>query len=307
MPSKVKNYLIILLAVATACASGIAWSQARRLTALQDELLKTAAAATAVKHRPAPVAAEFTRPAPAATPAATAEVEPAAAEEPAAQRPRGNNNNRPNFAALMNNPEFARAMTLQQRAALDSRYAALFKQLKLPPEQLEKLKSLLVERQNARMDVMLAARENGMNPRESRDELRKLTDEAQAEVDANIKASLGESVYNQYQNYENTQSQRSLVSQLDQRLAYSSTPLSEHQSAFLVKALAETGTTESAGPGGWGGGNRATITDTVIAQAQSVLTSDQVAALKQLQIEQQAQQQVRDMMRPEGAGRPSRN
>lgn len=304
MSPKVKNYLIILLAASTVSAGLIAYKQSQRLAALQSDLLKASAAATAVKPKSAPVAAEFTKPAAAA--ATTAEIDPAApAEDPGTQM-RQRNNNRPNFAALMANPEFAKAMTLQHRAALDNRYAALFKQLNLSPEQLEKFKSLLVERQSARMDVMTAARESGLNPRENRDEINKLVAEAQAEVDNAIKTSLGESVLAQYQNFEATQSQRNLVSQLDQRLSYSSTPLNSTQSSFLINALAASAATtatsgdQGGGPGNWGGRTGATITDTVIQQAQSVLTPDQVAALKQLQAEQQAQQQVRDMMRNNG-------
>ena len=158
---------------------------------------------------------------------------------------------------------------------------------------------------------MTAARENGLSPRENRDEINKLVSEAQAEVDANIKNSLGEGVYSQYQNYDSTQSQRTVVSQLDQRLSYSATPLNSTQTNFLVSALAASGTTESAdqgggGPGNWGSRVGVAITDTVIQQAQSVLTPDQVAALKQLQAEQKAQQQIRDLMRNGGGSQPAR-
>jgi hypothetical protein len=302
MPPKVKNYLIILLALATVTSGLIAFNQSRRLAALEADLLKASAAAAAVKPRSAPVAAEFTASAPAAEAASAipAAIDPGApapaAEAPATRENRGNN--RANFAALMANPEFAAAMTVQQRAALDARYADLFKKLNLPPDQLEKFKSLLVDRQTSRIDVMIAARESGLNPRENRDDLRRMTEEAQAEVDAAIKTSLGESVYNAYQNYETTQPQRNLVSQLDQRLGYTSTPLNATQSDFLVNALAASGTAEQGGPGNWGGGgSRALITDEVIQKAQSVLTPAQVSALQQLQSEQQAQQKIRDMMR----------
>jgi hypothetical protein len=303
--SKVKNYLIALLALSTAFTGLIALQQSRRLAALQEDLLKASAAATAVKPKSAPVGAEFkgtTNAKPAAADAAESDPAAGPADQPDQQRQQ--RNNRPNFAALLANPEFAQAMSVQQRAALDGRYAELFKQLNLSPEELEKFKSLLVERQNARMDVMNAARENGLNPRENRDELRKLTAEAQAEVDTTIKTTLGESVYNQYQNYESTQSQRAVVSQLDQKLSYSSTPLNSTQSAFLVNALAasvastETADQGGGGPGNWGGrSSGTTITDDVIQQAQSVLTSDQVTALKQIQTEQLAQQQIRSLMR----------
>ncbi len=309
MSSKAKNYLIIVLFAATVSSSLIAWNQVRRTHALQEDLLKAAAAANAVK--PKPLSATAARAAAKVAP----EIEPPPViEDPnSQQRPRGGT--RANFAALSGNPEFAKAMNLQQRAALDSRYAALFKQLNLSPAELEKFKGLLVERQSSRMDVMAAARESGLNPRDNRDEINKLITEAQAEVDANLKATLGDTKFNQYQSYDATQSQRSVVGQLDQRLSYSATPLNSTQSDFLINALATGAPTPTdqqpaGGPGNWGGGgNRTTITDAVIQQAQSVLTPDQVAALKQLQEEQKAQEKVRELMRSSGgnATRTPRN
>ena len=301
MSPKAKNYLIIVLAAIACTTSSIAWNQSRRVADLQADMAKASAAAAAVTPKPAPVAASFTAPAPAEKPT-PAQVEPVAPVDEAANAAGQRGGNRANFAALMANPEFAKAMSVQQRAALDARYAGLFKKLNLPPAELEKLKDLLVERQSARMDVMMAAREGGINTRENRDEIRKLTEEAQAEVDANIQSALGDARYNQYKTFEATQPQRSLVSQLDQRLSYSSTPLNSTQSDFLINALAASNTpTTDQDPGNWGGGgNRAAISDAVIQQAQSILSPDQLAALKQLQSEQQAQQKVRDLMRSSG-------
>lgn len=301
MSSRAKNYVIVVLAATTLSSGLIAWNQAQRLDTLQNELVRASASATVIKPKPAPSPAGVDADTPARHNAATAaEIEPATPVEEVTQRQRSN---RPNLSALMASPEFAKAMNLQQRAGLDARYATLFKQLNLPTAELEKLKNLLVERQTARMDVMNAARENGLNPRENRDEISKLVADSQAEVDANIKATLGDARFNQYQRFETTQPQRNLVSQLDQRLSYSSTPLSSTQSDFLVTALA-SGNPPNAGSqtgsGNWGGGNRATISDTVLQQAQNVLSPDQLAALKQLQIEQQAQQKVREMMRAGG-------
>lgn len=317
MPPKVKNYLIIVLLASTGLSGFIAWQQTQRLSALQDELLKATADAAKLKAQSTPAASTFT----AATPKkeTAGATDPAATEDPAASQSRQRNNNRPNFAALMANPEFAKAMTVQQRAALDTRYAELFKKLNLSPADLEKFKDLLLERQTARMDVMTTARDQGLDPRENRDELRKLTAEAQAEVDASIKTAMGDTVYDQYQSYETTQSERNVVTQIDQRLSYSSTPLTSTQSDFLINALASSSTAAEGtdqplggggGPGNWGGNNNsATITDAVIQQAQSVLTANQVEALKQVQTEQQAQAKVRELMRANGGGgnRQSRN
>lgn len=300
--SKAKTYLIVLLSVATLSLSLIAWNQDRRITALQEELQQASSRAPSrLKPTPAPM---FTPPA--SEPSVALENddpnEPAANEDAPEQGRR--QRNRPSMATLMANPEFAQALKVQRRSALDVRYADLFKQLNLSPAELEKFKDLLVERQTARMDVIAAARENGINPRENRDELRKLTQEAQDEVDANIKAALGETRFNQYQNYETTQPQRAVVSQLDQRLSYNATPLNSAQTEFLINALVN----QSSASGGSDnrGANRPMITDTLIQQAQSVLTPKQIQALKELQAEQQAQRQIREMMRA-NASAPARN
>lgn len=299
--SKLKNYLIALLAASTTCIGLIAWHQSRQL----DALRATLAASSSTPPTRGSSVAQTPPPPPASSPAVAAK--PAGdvkLPEPPEEAPAGpSRNSRSGFAAMMANPDFAKAMNLQQRASLDARYAELFKQLKLPPETLERFKDLLVERQTSRMDVMMAARENGLNPRDNRDEIQKLVTQAQADVDANIKATLGDAAFSQYNTYETTQPQRTVVASLDQRLAYSGTPLTQVQSDFLVQALSGSASADTGGmpgPIGWSGGNRATITDDVIQRAQNVFSSDQITALKQLKAEQDAQNTMRDLMRNRG-------
>lgn len=214
------------------------------------------------------------------------------------------------FGAILNNPEMQKLMAVQQKGALDSRYSSLFKQLNLSPADLEKFKNLLVEKQSAVMDVMAAARSEGLTGRENRDQIRDLVQNAQNEVDNTIRSTLGDAAYAQYQNYEATQPQRAVVSQLEQRLSYSSTPLSDTQSQQLVQILAETSPTRdsnasgrpivslgaASGPGAvfFGG---PTITADAVNRAQSVLTAQQLSALQSLQQEQQASAQLRQQMR----------
>lgn len=205
------------------------------------------------------------------------------------------------LGSTLANPEVQRLMALQQKAALDGRYSALFKQLQLSPADLEKFKMLLVDKQSAVMDVMAAARGEGLDGRDGREQIRQLVQDTRAEVDSAIRATLGDAVYAQYQNFEATQPQRSLVTQLEQRLSYSSTPLTDTQSRQLVQimvnnppATAGDGRTGSAGnpmamggsPHGFGGGT--TITDAAISQAQGILSAQQTSALRSLQQEQQA-------------------
>ncbi len=308
MNPRFKNYLIILLAFATATAGALAWRQNQQLKTLQAELLAT----NSKPVRKAVVAKSSAGATPDKTAAKPADDAAAAGPDDATAAPaRQQRNNRPNLTALMANPEFAKAWSIEQRAQLDNRYAGLFKQLNLSPTQLDALKNLLVDRQSSAMDVMATAREQGLDPRTDREAINKLITSAQSDVDQSIKATLGDTAYQQYQNYSATQSQRAVVSQLETRLSYSATPLTSAQSDFLVQALATPTTTNSAavapqgfGGGGFGGrgGNAAPITDAVIQQAQNVLTPDQVSALKDLQAQQQAQQKIGQLFRAGGGG-----
>ena len=83
---------------------------------------------------------------------------------------------------LMNKPEVQAMINLQQKAAIEGRYATLFKNLNLTPDQAEKLKSLLAERSTTMQDVMSAAREQGLNPRENAESFRKLVADAQNDI-----------------------------------------------------------------------------------------------------------------------------
>lgn len=210
------------------------------------------------------------------------------------------------FMAMMDNPEIQRLMAQQQLGALDSRYAALFKNLNLSPAQLDQFKNLLVEKRTAVADVMAAARSQGLTGRENRDELRALVQNAQNEVDNNIRATIGDAAFAQYQNFEQTQPQRTVVSQLQQRLSYTDAPLTDAQSEQLVQVLSATteqknpsagGIRTPAGRIGFGGNGGAQITDTAVQQSATVLSASQQQALQQLQAEQQAQAQLAKLMR----------
>jgi hypothetical protein len=214
--------------------------------------------------------------------------------------------------SMLDNPEAQRLMAVQQRGALDARYSALFRMLNLPPEQLAKFKDLLVEKRTAVADVMAAARSQGLTGRENRDELRQLVNDTQAEIDANIRAAIGETAFTQYQNFEQTQPQRAVVSQLEQRLSYSGTPLTPQQSEQLVNVLAaNAGDARQrvnippvrAAASGAVFTTPATLNDQALAQSATVLNPTQLQALQQLQQEQQAQAQLAQLLREQARAR----
>jgi hypothetical protein len=234
------------------------------------------------------------------------------------------------FAAvreLMNKPEVQAIVAKAEKAAVDARYAALFRNLNLTPEQADRLKALIVERQNTVQDVAAAAREQGINPRSDPDAFRKMVADAQKTVDDSIKTVIGDQGLSQLNNYEQTMPQRNLVSTFQQRLAVGDTPLSATQAEALVQILAATAPASTGGNqgfggpradfggmggrigavvGGFGGGGggggvvgpgSVPITDTAISRASAVLSTSQLNALQQLQEQQQTAQQLQQMYR----------
>ena len=248
---------------------------------------------------------------------------------------------------LMSKPEVQALLSQQQRAAVEARYAALFRNLNLPPEQAAKLTALLAERGTTVQDVMSAAREQGIDPRENPAAFRKLVADAQNQINDSIKATIGEQGFAQLTNYEQTMPQRALVNDLQQRLSYTSTPLTATQAEQLVQILAANAPQRPAASSGnvmVGGPQEATfvfrggpppdggagprgpdvgaimnivggpaagmlmgamdgvriggpqVTPNAVAQAQGVLSPPQVAALQQIQQQQQAQQKLREMV-----------
>ena len=234
---------------------------------------------------------------------------------------------------LMAKPEVQAMISLQQKAGIEARYGALFKNLNLTPEQSEKLKTLLADRGNTRRDVEEVARAQGIDPRQNPDAYRKLFTDAQNELNNSIRSVIGDHGFAQLQNYEQTMPQRNVVENLQQRLASTNTPLSAAQAEQLVQILAvnapprtttSTNTTSSdrspsgragpgfgppGGPGGFdmgrimGGGPggpptpTAVVTPGAVAQAQTVLAPPQVAALQKIQQQQQTQQQLQQLIR----------
>lgn len=286
-----KNQLIAFLALTTVAGAGLALHQHRQLTELERNGRLSVITTTATPAAPKAYLDGNVRPSADATAPVDDDVAALLTEDASAQPRLGGNRGR-DWAArmteLMEDPDFVEAWKIQQRARLDGRYADLFRQLNLPPDRLARFQDLLIERQNAWQDVMVTARQNGLNPRENRDELREMTRALQAEVDAGIKAELGDQTYAAYQNYDSTQAQRNVVNQLNQKLTYSGASLSTAQSQQLISIIANNG---------------GSLNDQTINLAQGLLTADQTAALRQIYAEQSAAAIVREKMRAGGGRR----
>lgn len=139
---------------------------------------------------------------------------------------------------LTSKPEFQALVGFQQRAAIEARYAALFRSLNLNDEQTRKLTNLLADRGNVRRDVDEAARAAGIDPRSNPEAFRKLFTDAQNELNSAIKSVIGDQGFAQLQSFEQTLPQRAVVDTLQQRLANTGMPLTPQQSEQLVSILA---------------------------------------------------------------------
>jgi hypothetical protein len=221
------------------------------------------------------------------------------------------------FAALNGNPEFQKLMAIQMKGRIVQTYAALFKALNLSPEQLNQFEGLLADKQQALMDVMQAAREQGISPRSDPDGFKSLVNTAINQSDTAIQQALGDASFQQYQQYQQTLPERNTVNSLQQSLSYTQTPLTDDEANQMIGLLQQTqpqragnGTagTTNGGDGGPGvmalinGGGTARITDDSLNQAAGVLSAPQMSALQQIQQQQQAQQQMQQMMRAANQG-----
>jgi hypothetical protein len=228
------------------------------------------------------------------------------------------------FAAMASDPQFQKLIAIQMKGRISQTYGALFKSLNLSPDQLAQFQGLLADKQQALMDVMQAAREQGINPRTDPSGFATLANQAIAQTDQQIQQVLGDAGFQQYQQYQQTLPERNVINSLQQQLSYSQTPLTDDEANQMISLLAQTqpqragnGTsgTTNGGDGGPGimslvnGGGNARVTDDAIAQAQGVLSAPQVSALQQIQLQQQAQQQIQQLMRSanqgNGGGSPS--
>ncbi len=299
-----RNHVIVFLTLTTVATGYLAWYKAHELSLLQNapatqpNLAESRRAAWAAEISDASTETELRDGVKEKGLSGTSGTTP----EP---RRRFNESRQATMMKLLDNPEYVRLMTITQKARLDPRFAALFKQLGLPPDELEKFKNLLVERQSALIDLFAAARSQGMDLRQDREMFRELAKNARDEVEVNIRATLGDSAYATFQNYEQTLPYRNLTNQLQARLSYSPSPLTESQNEQLVQIIASTSPSAStgrqptarSGMAGLGGSQIPAISEETVQQAAGILTPDQHAVLQQMQAEQAAEKQLSDLTR----------
>jgi hypothetical protein len=238
-----KTYLIVLLALTTIGGAVLSWQQYTELNELRTAALSRTERADLQKRvwdlekqNKQLTARDSTR----------ADEFPGSGDS-ADRRERGGPGRGPGgnplqqFAALRDvlaKPEVQALLTIQQKAAVEARYAALFKSLNLTPEQAERLKSILADRATTMQDAASIARDQGIDPRRDPEGYKALMESTRADINNSIKSVIGENGFAQFESYENTLPQRNVVNQLQWRLSYTDTPLSSTQAEQLVQILA---------------------------------------------------------------------
>ncbi|MDB6169409.1 MAG: hypothetical protein JWM88_2273 [Verrucomicrobia bacterium] len=206
------------------------------------------------------------------------------------------------LAQLVDNPDFVSALGVYQQSILDSRFAGLFRKLNLNESELASFKKLLAQKETAEFDVVAVGQTISENPL-SPQELQATVQTVQAGVESEIRSTLGSDRYAVYRDYAETLPQRATIAQLEQRLSYTRAPLTPAQSESMIRILAASspsaGTTlvmptalvASADSSDTLPVMRrsmvaAVVTDAAVANAQSVLSHEQVNALAEIQHEQ---------------------
>src|SRR6185503_18441297 len=100
---------------------------------------------------------------------------------------------------MMKDPAMREMMREQQKAMINMMYSGLFKDLKLSPEEKDKLKELLTDSQMKNIEAaqgMFGGKEG-----ETEDATKQIAD-SKKQTDAEIKALLGDERFAQYQEYQ---------------------------------------------------------------------------------------------------------
>lgn len=139
---------------------------------------------------------------------------------------------------MMKDPAMREMVRGQQKAAINMMYGGLFKEMKLSPEEKEKLAGILTETQMKAVENakgLFGETKEGEAPEEAT----KLLTDAKKQSDAEIKALLGDERYAQFTDYQKNIGERMQLDQLKTRLETDNLPLQDQQSAQLLQAMQE--------------------------------------------------------------------
>ncbi len=141
------------------------------------------------------------------------------------------------YSKMMKDPAMKEMLRTTQKAAMNSMYGSLFKELNLPADQKEKLTGILLDQQ---MQSMESA--GGMFDNDGKPDLAKIGEaakETQRQSDENIKALLGDDKFAEYQEYKKTMGERVQIDQFKQQMEGTGSALKDDQFKQLMSMIKE--------------------------------------------------------------------
>ena len=188
------------------------------------------------------------------------------------------------FAELIGDPVYAEHIRALWRPGIETRYAAFFDAAAISPEVAEKVSLLLIDRIISELDAEDVAERQGINIVTEREKVWAIRMSMNKKIAGEIRTTLGEAAFGQFQRYEATLLQRDAVASFVQRLSYSANPLSTHQVNQLVTLLSENQEAKQgrASPA-------RSFNEAVMTKAQAVPTPAQWDALKRYRAEEEEQ------------------
>lgn len=178
------------------------------------------------------------------------------------------------LAGMMEDPQMKQFMRDQQKGMIDQLYSPLIAQMSLSPEEAARFKDLLAD------SMMKAAEKAGslFGAATNRSEAMKQIAADQKAGEEQLRATLGESRYAQYQEYQQTMGERTQLNAFKQQAAGMQNPLTDAQTDQLLQFMKEEkqSVTSSMGlPSGGPGQEEANL--------QAMLSEDQSAKLLESQ------------------------
>jgi hypothetical protein len=175
-----------------------------------------------------------------------------------------------------NDPTVMRRLNLQARNQVLRHYGDLIEQLKLEPQQAARFTTLLADKRQSAVDVVVTAFQRGVDLSQEPERYREIVAGAKAEIEHQINALLGDPMYTRYRDYENSVAQSNLLR--DVQLSLRDTPegLTPEQTARIQGILQDSNGTQ--------------ITAKVIDESKEFLSPFQVEVLRDLRAVQQAEE-----------------
>ena len=141
-----------------------------------------------------------------------------------------------NLARMMKDPAMKEMMRVQQKAAMKTMYAPMFKELGISGDQQKKLTDLIIE---AQMGSMENAGDLFGGNAESKTNAINTVVEQQKKMNEEIKSLLGPEKYAEYEDYQKSLGDRVVLNQFQQASAGTETALRDDQLKSMVRLMKE--------------------------------------------------------------------